>query len=218
MFSGIVQQLGTVIAADSARCGRVLLVDPGRWDRHPAPGESVAVNGCCLTVTDPAAGETAGRGKCLRFDLIRQTLEATTLGELGAADVVNLEAAMTPTDLFGGHLVQGHVDGVGLVRRVEDAGERRLIIEPPLALMEYIVERGSIALDGVSLTVAALGASEFDVALIPTTIQRTTLGGLRAGSRVNLETDYLVKAVVNWLRRQEDLGAKRSGFGAGGLG
>lgn len=218
MFSGIVQKVGTVIAVDSASFGRVLLVDPGRWDRHPAPGESVAVNGCCLTVTDPVAGETAGHGEYLRFDLIRQTLQATTLGDLGAAAAVNLEAAMTPNDLIGGHLVQGHVDGVGLVRHVEEAGERRLTIEPPLPLMEYIIERGSIALDGVSLTVAALGASEFEVALIPTTIQRTILGRLGAGSKVNLETDYLVKAAVTWLQRQEGLGAKGSEFGAGGSG
>ena len=218
MFSGIVQKVGTVVAVDSASFGRVLLVDPGRWDRHPAPGESVAVNGCCLTVTDPVAGETAGRGEYLRFDLIRQTLQATTLGDLSAAAVVNLEVAMTPNDRIGGHLVQGHVDGVGLVRRVEEAGERRLTIEPPPPLMEYIIERGSIALDGVSLTVAALGASEFEVALIPTTIQRTILGRLGAGSRVNLETDYLVKATVTWLRRQEGLGAKTSEFGAGGSG
>ncbi len=135
--------------------------------------------------------------------MIHQTLGLTTLGELVVGDPVNLEPAVTPTTLLSGHVVQGHIDGVGLVGAVESAGnDRRLRIEPPQELMEYIIPRGSIAVDGVSLTVAELGGSFFEVALIPTTLDLTTLGRAEQGQRVNLETDYLVKTVVHWLSRR----------------
>ncbi|MHC4414508.1 MAG: riboflavin synthase [Planctomycetota bacterium] len=209
MFSGIVQKLGVVAALETCDFGRVLHVDPGGWGHHPAPGDSISVNGVCLTVTHPAgtaavdpSSPLEGR---LRFDVIRQTLDVTTLGNLCAGDAVNLEPALTPTGLMSGHLVQGHVDGVGVVRRVlDDPTERRLHVEPPPALLDYIVEKGSIAVDGVSMTVAGLGETWFEIALIPTTIEITTLGRVREGSLVNLETDYIVKAVVHWMRRQRE--------------
>lgn len=208
MFTGIVQQLGVVGDLQSTDFGRCLGIDSRRWQHRPAAGDSIAANGCCLTVTDRAGGAKdprsgPGGDDLLRFEVIHQTLRNTTLGELVVGDPVNLESAVTATTLLGGHVVQGHVDGVGVVRAVETAGsDRRLRIEPPPALLDYIVERGSIAVDGVSLTVAEIGESFFEVALIPTTLDLTTLGRAEPGQRVNLETDYLVKTVVHWLRRQ----------------
>ncbi len=195
MFTGIVQQRGEVIAVEPCDFGQALDIDTGGWDHHPSPGDSIAVNGCCLTVA-----RDAGQG--LRFDVIRQTLEMTTLGSLVVGAGVNLEPAVTPRTLLSGHLVQGHVDGVGVVRGVTDTkSERRLRLEPPVALLEYIVDKGSIAVDGVSLTVASLGDAWFEVALIPTTIEQTTLGAVDVGDRVNLETDCIAKTVVSWLKR-----------------
>ena len=208
MFTGIVQQLAVVGDIQTTDFGLALGIDSRGGQYQPAAGDSIAVNGCCLTVTDQTDGSKDGRSGrgadgLLRFEVIHQTLRTTTLGELAVGDPVNLESAVTATTLLGGHVVQGHIDGVGVVRAVETAGsDRRLRIEPPPELLDYIVERGSIAVDGVSLTVAEVGESFFEVALIPTTLDLTTLGRAEPGQRVNLETDYLVKAVVHWLRRQ----------------
>ena len=197
MFSGIVEQLGVVTACEPCDFGSILYVDPAGWSHRPAPGDSISVNGCCLTMTDP--GQRAGE---FRFDVIRQTLRMTTLGDLAAGDKVNLEPAVTPATMLSGHIVQGHVDGVGRVRGVTDLPtERRLRIEPPSPLMEYIVDKGSIAADGVSMTVADLGEDWFELALIPTTIAKTTLGIVGEGDRVNLEADCVVKTVVSWLKK-----------------
>ena len=196
MFSGIVEQLGVVTACEPCEFGRTLYVDPAGRTHQPAAGDSVSVNGCCLTATDP--GDRTGQ---LRFDVIQQTLRMTTLGDLKAGSRVNLEPAVTPTTMLSGHIVQGHVDGVGTVRAVTDlASERRLRIEPPSALMEYIISKGSVAADGVSMTLAEMGDSWFELALIPTTIERTTLGIVGEGDRVNLEADCVVKTVVSWLK------------------
>jgi riboflavin synthase len=194
MFTGIIQQLGRVVALDRNDFGAVLRVDPGDWRHRPALGDSIAVNGCCLTVAQTPM---------LRFDVIRQTLDVTTLGDLNPGDEVNLEHAVSPTTMLGGHIVQGHVDALGHVIRVTaDDTQYRLRIEPTdPAAMDCIIAKGSIAVSGVSLTVAQLGESWFEVALIPTTLQLTNLGRLREGDRVNLETDYVAKVVVNWLRR-----------------
>lgn len=195
MFTGIVQHLGVVRSVEGVPFGVRLTVDLAGWSHAPDPGESIAVNGCCLTVAE--VGDA-----WVRFDVIQQTLTQTTLGGLGAGDRINLEHAVTPSTLLGGHIVQGHVDGVAIARRVEDSDrEWRVGFEPPAALMAYIVDRGSVAVDGVSLTVAAVHATTFEVALIPTTLELTTLGGLAPGVPVNLETDYIAKTVVSWLER-----------------
>jgi riboflavin synthase len=193
MFTGIVQHLGRVAAFDRNDFGARLRVDPCGWRHRPSHGESIAVNGCCLTVA----------GTLFEFDVIRQTLEVTALGRLAVGDRVNLEHAVTPTTMLGGHIVQGHVDGVGVVNSVvSDPTQWRLRITPPAALMEEIAAKGSIAVSGVSLTVAATGPDWFDVALIPTTLELTNLGMLKAGDTVNLETDSIAKVVVNYLRRR----------------
>ena len=206
MFSGIVQHLGLVVAVRSCDFGQAIHIDPGGWEHCPSPGDSISVNGCCLTMTRPDP-ELAGE-RLLRFDVIQQTLSVTTLGDLRVGDPVNLEPAVTASTMLSGHVVQGHIDGVGVLRRVvAGAEERRHRIEPPPALMEYIVDKGSIAVDGVSLTVAGLGPTWFEVALIPTTIEITNLGGLQEGARVNLETDYVAKIVVSWLKRSDQRSA-----------
>jgi len=199
MFTGLVQHLGRIDSSAPRQDGggRLLGVSIAGWSHRPAHGESIAVNGCCLTVA-------AVDDEMVRFDVISQTLMVTTLGELQPGDSANLEHAVTLTTMLGGHVVQGHVDGVGTVRQVtRDASQHRMRIEPPTqgAVMRLIVDKGSIAVNGVSLTVAGTGVDWFDVALIPTTLERTNLGNLREGDRVNLEYDYIAKLVVNCLDR-----------------
>jgi riboflavin synthase alpha subunit len=197
MFTGLIQHCGEVAAADSADAGMRLLVRIDGWSHTPALGESIAVNGSCLTMAEISE-------HALRFDVIPQTLRVTTLGDLRPGDRVNLEHAATPTTMLGGHIVQGHIDGVGIVQRViRDGSEHRLVIQPldTTAAMRLIVDKGSIAVSGVSLTVASVAADRFEVALIPTTLALTNLGWLREGARINLEYDYIAKIVANWLER-----------------
>jgi riboflavin synthase len=201
MFTGLVQHVGRVVALEHGRSAAVLTVDAAGWSHRPAHGESIAVNGCCLTVTE---AEPA----LLQFDVVAQTLSRTALGELWLGAAVNLEHAVTPTTLLGGHVVQGHVDGVAVVREVRDCGGR-VRFEPPVDLMPLIIERGSIAVDGVSLTVAAVDSTCFEISLVPTTLESTTLGTLAPDLRVNIETDYLARVVVHWLQRR-DIGPGKS--------
>jgi len=200
MFTGIVQHVGTVDAVQRVDFGARIVIDARGWSHRPCGGDSIAVSGCCLTVcgneSDPVAG---GR---LTFDVIRQTLTVTALGDLAGGHRVNLEHAVTPETMLGGHVVQGHIDGVGVVREtIRNESEWRVTIEPPAELLDQIVEKGSIAVDGVSLTLASVSDEAFEVALIPTTLERTTLSRAEAGTRVNIETDYIAKTVVHWLRR-----------------
>lgn len=198
MFTGIIQARGSVAAVEN-RGGNVrLVIQPdAAWASDPAPGDSVAVQGCCLTVAEPVAV-----GGAMAFDVIPETLAKTALGGLVPGSTVNLEGSVTPATLLGGHLVQGHVDGVGVFERVDRASEWRVAVRPPPELMQYIVPKGSVALDGVSLTVASVdpGSGLFEVALIPTTLAKTTLGSSGAGHRCNLECDAIAKTVVHWLR------------------
>jgi riboflavin synthase len=201
MFTGIIQHVGSIRSIDRSDFGAALVVDATGWAHIPAHGESIAVNGCCLTIADAGDGEP--KNGPLRFDLIRQTLETTTLHRLRRGDKVNLEHSVTPQTLLGGHIVQGHVDGEGTVVMAQKSErEHRLRIEVPDPLIDYIVAKGSIAVDGVSLTVAAVGGDWLEVALVPTTLHLTTLGRLDQGSKVNLEADYVAKIVVNWLRHR----------------
>lgn len=200
MFTGIVQALGAVASIERVDFGAVLTIDPKGWPHRPKEGESIAVNGCCLTVTGP--GEDTPPGM-FRFDVIRQTLRLTNLGDLKEGAPVNLEPAVTPTQMLSGHIVQGHIDGVGVAREIQrDENEWRIRIDPPEELRDYIIDKGSVALDGVSMTVAGLDERGFEVALIPTTLEITTLGKAEAGTRLNIETDYIAKTVVHWLKRQ----------------
>jgi riboflavin synthase len=190
MFTGLIEALGQVERVVPRGAGRRLEVRaPAELTDDTRVGDSVAVSGVCLT----AVGVDPGR---LAFDLAEETVRVTTLGELVAGDRVNLERPLRLGARLGGHLVLGHVDGVGRVSAVvpEGAG-RRLTVEVPPGLRPLLVPKGSVAVDGVSLTVAALDTATFDVALIPHTLAVTTLGGDGVGRRVNLEMDVLGKYV-----------------------
>jgi riboflavin synthase len=186
MFTGLIREVGTVERVDRDDAGARLRVGaelaPGLH-----PGDSVAVAGVCVTVAERGDG-------AFEADAINQTLSLTTLGGLREGDRVNLEPALRAGDPLGGHLVQGHVDGIARVSEVrEDGRSRRLWIELPGELARYVVPRGSIALDGVSLTVAGSGDGGAEVALIPETLARTTLGALRTGDQVNVEVDLVAR-------------------------
>lgn len=226
MFTGIIEQMGRIHTLRPAQAGpgaglgagvMELLVDASGWGRDFASGESVAVNGCCLTLVPRGGlgGESGGElgGGLLRFDVVPETLAKTSLGGLKPGARVNLERAATASTLLGGHVVQGHVEGVGRVTRVMTTPEWRVTVRVPegeggAELMPCITPKGSIAIEGVSLTIASVdvGASTFDVALIPTTLAKTTLEGLREGDPVNLETDILARTVVHYLRHFQSAG------------
>lgn len=190
MFTGIVEELGAVVERASDRITvscRTVLADTD-------VGSSIAVNGVCLTVVDRGPDH-------LGFGLSEETLRRTSLAGLSPGDPVNLERPVTLTTRLGGHLVQGHVDGVGEVVGVEaaPAGGTWLTIRPPAELVRYLVDKGSVSVDGVSLTVAGVDGDAFAVALIPHTLAVTTLGAAGAGDEVNLEVDVLAKYVERLL-------------------
>ncbi len=190
MFTGIVEELGAVLGS-----GPRLVVRSPKVAEDSGPGDSVSVNGVCLTVVER---EGAGDGPAtLAFDLSGETLSRSSLGDLRPGDPVNLERPVTLATRLGGHLVQGHVDGVGQVRSVEPApgGGSVLTVAIPEGLGRYVVEKGSIAVDGVSLTAIDVGDRTFAVALVPFTLGATTLGGALPGDRVNLEVDVIAKYV-----------------------
>jgi riboflavin synthase len=190
MFTGLVEELGRVLE----RAGPRLVVAAARVLEDSPVGASVAVNGACLTVVERAPGR-------LRFDVGPETLARTALGELAVGDPVNLERPMRLGGMVGGHLVQGHVDGVGVVTALTRQAETaRLTIEwRDEALAPLLIPQGSVAVDGVSLTVARLGAREFEIMVIPHTLAMTTLGSLAPGRRVNLEMDMIGKYVQRML-------------------
>ncbi len=211
MFTGIVEAMATVEALRPQPGGaRLSLRVPEGWAR-PEPGSSIAVNGACLTLV-------AWEGPCFLADLSTETLARTTFGSLRPGDRVNLERPLTLGAMLGGHLVTGHVDGIGTVTAVRpDGGGEVLRLRAPAGLAPLLVYKGSIAVDGVSLTVAELAEEEFSVALIAFTLQHTTLGARRAGDAVNLEADLLGKYVARLLTRLDRLPAHLvAGTGEGG--
>lgn len=192
MFTGIVGELGRVDTFDGTADGARIRVR-AKLAGELAPGDSVAVNGACLTAVGAADA-------AFEADVMNQTLELTTLGDLSSGDPVNLELALRASDRLGGHLVQGHVDGTGTVVSAEADGiARRMRVELPGELLPYVVERGSIALEGVSLTVAGLDDPVVEVSLIPETLERTTLGDREPGERVNVECDLMARYVQRML-------------------
>lgn len=221
MFTGLIQAVGMVRELIPTPSGSRIRVAPGDLQAATQPplpfvlGESISVNGVCLTL----AADPADSDGLLTFDAVPETLRRTSLARLRAGSRVNLERSMTPSTFLGGHIVQGHVDGLAEVVQVKPGDDYRVRLVPrPLAdinPMEYLVPKGSVTLDGVSLTIASLAADAgpdaapawFEVALIPTTLAKTTLGELRPGDVVNIEFDSVVKTIVHWLRR----------FGPGGM-
>ncbi|HET9163741.1 MAG TPA: riboflavin synthase [Solirubrobacterales bacterium] len=188
MFTGLIQDVGSVESVDSDADGARLRVAT-KLAAEIEPGDSVAVNGVCLTATAVDAGGFA-------TEAMNQTLHITALGEVGGGARVNLELAMKASDRLGGHIVQGHVDGVGQVDSIEEDGfARRLRVGLDPALLRYVIEKGSIALDGVSLTIADLGDSWLAVSLIPETLERTNLGEAAPRRKINVECDVIAKHV-----------------------
>lgn len=189
MFTGIIRELGRVASIEGGSDGVRLRLDAPLTAAAAGVGDSIAINGVCLTVTEVD-------GPVLSFDVVPETLSRTTLGRLGAGARANVEPALRAGEPLGGHIVQGHVDGIGRVSSAVPEGDGvRIEIDVPNGLTRYCVEKGSIGVDGVSLTVASLDENGFAVALIPHTLSVTTLGSLSSGDVVNLEVDVLAKYV-----------------------
>ncbi len=193
MFTGLVADLGCVVAVDATADGVRLTVSTGLAGSI-SEGDSIAVNGVCLTATDLSASGFVA-------DVMHESLDRSSLGGLAWGSRVNLELALRAADRLGGHIMQGHVDGVGSVVAAREDGFARVVTIAPEdpALLRYVVEKGSIAVDGVSLTVARIDDAGFDVSLIPETLERTNLGAAEPGRRVNLEVDVLAKYVEKLL-------------------
>lgn len=193
MFTGIIHKNATILSVVEVPTGRrVTLAAP---NTNHVLGESIAVNGCCLTVAEITDG-------VLAFDVIPETLDKTNLGDLKPGDIVHIERSLRAGDPIDGHFVQGHIDGTGkLISQIADDTQWRLRIEAPAHLARYLVPKGSIAIDGVSLTLAAIDGAEFEVALIPTTLALTTLGKKQVNYRFNLECDSMAKTIISYLER-----------------
>ncbi|MGH8469975.1 MAG: riboflavin synthase [Gammaproteobacteria bacterium] len=200
MFTGIIQALGHVIALQTGHGTARLALDPGSLDlSRLQSGDSLAVNGCCLTVL-------SYRDRRIEMDLSRETLARTTLGQLRPGARVNLEKALTLDGILGGHIVTGHVDGLGAITdRIQDGSAVRLRIGIPEALAKYLSRKGSVAVDGVSLTVNDAAGAAFDVMLISHTLQATVAAGYRPGMAVNIEVDLIARYVESLLLASKDV-------------
>ena len=197
MFTGIVEELGTVAAIDDLTDAIRLTISASEVLEGTGLGDSIAVNGCCLTVVSVDGGAWTA-------DVMKESLDKTSMGAVRPGDPVNLERAVTAEKRLGGHIVQGHVDGVGEVLRREPSEHWEVVeISLPPGLARYLVDKGSITVDGVSLTVVEAGPTSFTISLIPETLARTTLGRRRPGDRVNLEVDILAKYVERLLGARE---------------
>jgi riboflavin synthase len=196
MFTGIIEELGTVAALERRAAGARLTIRCATVLEDLREGASIAVNGVCLTAADLGAG-------CFSADLAPETLDRSNLGQLPSGALVNLERPLSPSSRLSGHIVQGHVDGTGEFLSLDSLGDEnwRLRVRVPPELDPYLVYKGSIAIDGISLTIASIESGELRVAVIPHTYRNTTLAGYRAGARVNLECDILAKHVEKLLRK-----------------
>ena len=196
MFTGIVEELGTVAGVEDQGDAMRITIHAEHVLADAGLGDSIAVNGCCLTVAERD-------GDTWTADVMQETLDKTSLAGVQPGDKVNLERAVTPTTRLGGHIVQGHVDGVGTIAsRTPSEHWEAVDVSMPSELARYLVDKGSVTVDGVSLTVVEARADGFTVSLIPETLARTTLGGRRPGDRVNLEVDILAKHVEKLLAAQ----------------
>jgi riboflavin synthase alpha subunit len=193
VFTGIVEELGTIAAVEGDGDGLLLQIEAPALAPLSHVGDSVNVSGCCLTVV-------AVRGSRLAFEVVPESLRRTAFGDLAPGAAVNLEDALRAGEPFGGHLVQGHVDGVGTIASIEREGDGyRMAIATPSDLLRYLAEKGSIGVAGISLTVAALRDDGFEVAVIPHTWNSTTISGWEVGDQVNLEVDVIAKYVERLL-------------------
>lgn len=201
MFTGLVAEIGDVVSLIKKGNGARLSLNAAEVSRDAKLGDSIAINGTCLTVVEI-------KGRTLAFDLSDETLRSSNLGELKARDRVNLEPALRPDDRLGGHFVTGHIDGTGVIRSKTREGEvYKIVIKTEPWIAEYLVEKGSVAVDGISLTVVDVLRDGFSLVIIPHTANLTTIGFKGPGDRVNVEVDILGKYVARYLKREkgEDL-------------
>jgi riboflavin synthase len=193
MFTGIIQHVCLVKSLVPAAGGAVLIIDLKQLVEQTKIGDSIAVNGVCLTVAKLSNGLAT-------FDLSSETIEKTTLGKLALGKTVNVELALRADDRFGGHFVLGHVDGVAAISRIEKKGDfANITFKAPKDILDQMILKGSVAIDGISLTIAELDNAGFTVALIPQTLKETTLGAVKIGQKINVETDIITKTVKKHL-------------------
>jgi len=201
VFTGIVETTGRIIRSRSVPGGRRLCLDAGAVADGCRLGDSICISGVCLTV----AAIDAAR---LTFDVITETLDCTNLGRKEVGQCVNLERSLRVGDRLDGHWVQGHVDGTATVVELRRSTDEHVVfLRPDPALSPYVIPKGSITLDGISLTIAALRGEDFSVALIPTTLERTTFGSLAVGDLINIESDILARTIVHRLDQWREAGA-----------
>lgn len=197
MFTGIIIELGKVYDFIKLRSGGQLKVLSKNIIKETSLGDSISVNGVCLTVN-----EIDSTKELISFDVSYETLQKTTLGGLKKGDLVNLEPALTLNTRLGGHIVSGHVEGIGIIKRIENKGDYQQIeIEAPEDILKYCIKKGSIAIDGISLTIVDIFPSSFTVVIIPHTAKMTTIGAKKIGDKVNLESDIIAKYVEKFVKQ-----------------
>ena len=197
MFTGLIEDIGNIQRIAPRRSGMELFIGSGLPTAEIKPGDSIAVDGACLTVTSV-------QGQGFSVDVSPESLERTTLGKRRAGDRVNLERALRLCDRLGGHLVSGHIDGLAVLGAREKSGEfTRLVFSAPEQLLKYIIEKGSVAVDGVSLTVNAVTGRDFSVMIIPHTLEQTTLAGKGPGDQANIENDIIGKYVEKLMAKRD---------------
>ncbi|MGD0572062.1 MAG: riboflavin synthase [Sedimentisphaerales bacterium] len=195
MFTGIIQQVCSVKALSKSGDSAALIIDLGQLANHVKTGDSIAINGACLTVSKLA-------GTLVTFDISGETLTKTTIGKLTPGAKVNIELALRADDRFGGHFVQGHVDGSATIKKIENQGKfATFTFTAPKDLFDQMISKGSVAIDGISLTVAELNPDGFTVAVIPQTLKETTLGQAKIAAQVNIEIDIITKTVRKYLQQ-----------------
>lgn len=203
MFTGLIETMGKVEALQESHSGKILSISCSiGTEELPSLGASICISGCCLTVVE---AKLASDQTILRFDVIQETLRCTTLEHLEIGQAVNIEQSLKPDSRLGGHFVQGHVDGVEMITdfSTSESGEVRLQVSMESIDCDTVIPKGSITIDGVSLTIANVCENSFEVALIPTTLRETTLGAFKVHDRVNIETDILARTVVESIRRMQ---------------
>lgn len=206
MFTGIIEEIGRIQGIQRGKASAILQIAASEIMDDIRPGHSIAVNGVCLTVTSISPN---GFGA----DVMHETLDRSSLLSLRRGSAVNLERAMPANGRFGGHIVSGHIDGTGVISHIRrDDNAIWYTVKPPLPMLRYIIEKGSIAIDGISLTVAAVGGDSFSVSVIPHTASTTTLAGRRMGDTVNLENDCIGKYVERLIGKESQTNHITAGF------
>ena len=194
MFTGLIQEVGTIVSVIQNTEGKEFVIKAPSLIKEIQIDDSVATNGCCLTATQI-------KGDTFKVQAVHMTLQKTSVGMLKNGDKVNLELSLRPNDRLGGHFVQGHVNAMGQIKQIKTTGENWDIeVSIPLELRKYMISEGSITLDGISLTIAKLTSSSLTVAIIPHTLEKTTLGTKKVGDHLNLEVDMIAKYIENFLR------------------